>query len=231
MPVNVEQWCVSIGLFQPILQAVSGFRDLRVVNYKVIVFLVLLLLSHGDIEVNPGPKRKLSKLSCCHWNVNSILAHNKLSLIIAYNTVQKFDIICILETYLNSSVNENLLLIPGYHLLRADHPDNLEEGGVCLYNKEHLSLRQTETPYLSQCILCKLTIRNKVGHVAVIYHSPSQSVNAFDHFLLNFGKHLNQISQSKSSYFVILDDFSARSRSWWCEDITSREGAQLESLT
>ena len=152
-------------------------------------------------------------------------------MIIAYNTVQKFDIICISGTYLNSSVNENLLLIPGYHLLRADHPDNLEEGGVCLYNKEHLSLRQTETPYLSQCILCKLTIRNKVGHVAVIYHSPSQSVNAFDHFLLNFGKLLNQISQSKSSYFVILDDFSARSRSWWCEDITSREGAQLESLT
>ena len=61
--------------FQPILgfQAVSGFRDLRVVNFKVIVFLVLLLLSHGDIEVNPGPKRKLSKLSYCHWNVNSIL--------------------------------------------------------------------------------------------------------------------------------------------------------------
>ena len=128
-------------MFQPILglQAVSGFRYLRVVNYKVIVFLVLLLLSHYDTEVNPRPKRKLSKLSCCHWNVNNILAHNKLSLIIAYNTVQKFDIICILETYLNSSVNENLLLIPGYHLLRADHPDNLKKGGVCLYYKEHLT--------------------------------------------------------------------------------------------
>ena len=118
MPVNIEQWRVSIGLFQSILglQAVCGFRDLRAVNYKVIVFLVLLLLSHGDIEVNPGPKRKLSKLLCCHWNVNSILVHNELFLIIAYNTVQKFDIICISETYLNSSVNENLLLIPGYHL-------------------------------------------------------------------------------------------------------------------
>ena len=151
MPVNVKQWCVSIGLFQPILglQAVSGFRDLRVVNYKVIVFLVLLLLSHGDTEVNPRPKRKLSKLSCCHWYANSILALNKLSLIIAYNTGQKFDIICISETYLISPVNENFLLIPGYHLLRADHPDNLKKGGVCLYYKEHLRLRQIETPYFS----------------------------------------------------------------------------------
>ena len=71
------------------------------------MFLVLLLLSHGDIEVNPGPKRKLSKLSCCHFNVIIILAHNKRSLIIAYNIVQKFDKICISESYLNSSVNEN----------------------------------------------------------------------------------------------------------------------------
>ena len=48
MPVNAEQWHASIGSFQPILglQAVSGFRDLRVVNYKVIVFLLPLLLLH-----------------------------------------------------------------------------------------------------------------------------------------------------------------------------------------
>ena len=86
MPVKTEQWRTRIGLFQPVLglQAVSGFRDLWVANYKVIVFLVLLLLSHGDIEVNPEPKRKLSKLSRCHWNLYCILVHNKLSLIIAY---------------------------------------------------------------------------------------------------------------------------------------------------
>ena len=62
-------------MFRPILglKAASGFRDLRVVNYKVIVSFVLLLLLHADIEVNPIPKRKLSKLSYCHWNVNSIV--------------------------------------------------------------------------------------------------------------------------------------------------------------
>ena len=89
MPVNTEQWHASIGLFEPILgpQVVSGFRDLRVLSYKVIAFLAVLLLSHGDIEVSPAPKRKLAKLSCCHWNANSIVAHNKLSLKITYNTV------------------------------------------------------------------------------------------------------------------------------------------------
>ena len=119
MPVNIEQWPASIGLIQPILglQAASGFKDLRLVNYKVIVFFVLLLLSRGDTEVKPGPKRKLSKLSCCHLNVNSILSHNKMSLIIECNTVQKFDVTCISETYLDN------------------HPDNLKKGGVCLNHK------------------------------------------------------------------------------------------------
>ena len=125
----------------------------------------MLLLSHGNIEVNPEQKRKVIRLSCSHRNVNNILFHNKLSSIIAYNTVQKFDIICISEIYLNSSVNDNLVLIPGYHLLRADDPENLKKGDVCLYYKENLSLRQIETLYFSQCILCELTIQNKVGYV------------------------------------------------------------------
>ena len=199
-------------------------------NYKVITLLVLLLLSHGDIEVNPGSKIKLSQLSCCHWNVNIKLPDNKLPLIIAYSTVQKLDIICIWETYLNSSVNENLLLIPGYHL-RADHSDNVKKDGFCLYYQENLSLREIEIPFFTQCIIYELTIQNKVGYIAVLYHSTSQSVNESEYFPLHFETLLNQISHSKSSFLVIMGDFNARLRSWWCKDITSHEGTQLESLT
>ena len=64
----------------------------------------------------------------------------------SYNTVQKYDKICISETFIDPSANENSLLIPGYHLLRADHRNNLIKGGVCLYFKENLNLRQLETP-------------------------------------------------------------------------------------
>ena len=177
MPVSTEQLCASIGLFQskPSLKTSSKFRVLRFV--KVIAFLVLLLLSHGDIEVNPGPKRKISKFSCCHWNVNSIVAPDKLSLIKLYSTVQKYDIICISETFLDSSVNKSSFLIPGYHLLRADHPNSLKKGDVCLYFKENLSLRQIETSYFSQCILCELTtIQNKIGYIVFIYCLPNVTI-------------------------------------------------------
>ena len=36
-----------------------------------------LIILSGDVEVNPGPKNSVSEcLSICHWNLNSILAHD-----------------------------------------------------------------------------------------------------------------------------------------------------------
>ena len=128
----------------------------------------MLLLTHGDIESNPGPKHRTSNyFSCCHWNVNSILAHNKLSLLSAYNTLHKFDVICISETYLDRSADNDALSIDGYNIIRADHPHNQKRGGVCIYFKEQLKLKQIITPNFSECILCEISVRNKTGYIAI----------------------------------------------------------------
>ena len=73
--------------------------------------LYLIKLSE-DIEENSGSKLNTSqKLSICHWNLNRIGAHNfiKVSLLIAYSSIHKYDIICLSETYLDSSTET----IPG----------------------------------------------------------------------------------------------------------------------
>ena len=57
----------------------------------------LLILLSADVELNPGPKRVSTRnISICHWNLNSISAHNyvKLFLLKAYIAIHKFDIIC-----------------------------------------------------------------------------------------------------------------------------------------
>ena len=36
------------------------------------------------------------------------------------------------ETYLDSTIPDNLLEIDGYNLVRADHPNNIKRGGVCI---------------------------------------------------------------------------------------------------
>ena len=70
----------------------SGFRlGIR------FVFVVLMLFACGDIEFNPGPKKRSScnNFSVCHWNLNSITAHNfaKIDLLQAYNTILQYDVI------------------------------------------------------------------------------------------------------------------------------------------
>ena len=62
--------------------------------YWLYIFLITL---SGDVELNPGPKCKAAQtLSICHWNLNSVCAHNfaKLSLLRAYVNIHKFDIVC-----------------------------------------------------------------------------------------------------------------------------------------
>ena len=85
-----------------------------------------------------------SSLSVYHWNLNSIWVEDssKLSQISAVLNVHQFDIFCLGETFLDSSISsENpRLAIEGYNLFRCDHPSNLRKVGVCLYFKDHLPL-------------------------------------------------------------------------------------------
>ena len=72
-----------------------------------LLFTCNLLLLCGDVELKPGPNQNTAKkLSICHGNHNSIVSRNfaKLVLLKPYNSIHKFDIICLLETYLNSSI-------------------------------------------------------------------------------------------------------------------------------
>ena len=67
----------------------------------------------------------------------------KVSLLTAYNSIHKFDIISLSETYLNFEIlsNDEHFDVPGHKLIRADHPSNTKRGGVCIYLKDSLPLR------------------------------------------------------------------------------------------
>ena len=111
LKINILLYCIeSVSyIYQQIsytcmLSTISSFNVLYFVY-----FLHLLLLQHGDIERNPGAQSdKIKNLSCCHWNVNSLVAQNssKITQLEAYNSLYKHDFICISETYFDSSILE-----------------------------------------------------------------------------------------------------------------------------
>ena len=90
-----------------------------------------LIKLSGDIEENSSPKLNSSQ------NLNSTAAHNfiKVSQLIAYNSIHKYDVIYLSETYIDSStvLGDDSLEISGYNLAPCDHSTNTKRGGVCVY--------------------------------------------------------------------------------------------------
>ena len=78
------------------------------------------------------------------WNLNGLAPDNftKVSLLRALSVTHDYDIICLLETFLGSSISneDEIINIKGYNLLLADHRSNKMRTGVCMYYKEHIPI-------------------------------------------------------------------------------------------
>ena len=65
MPISIDQWCAAIGLFRVCRYvAIMKKKSFESFNHPVFlqlyifpIFFFLLLVQHGDIEINPGCKK------------------------------------------------------------------------------------------------------------------------------------------------------------------------------
>ena len=205
---------------------------------KIIDFLFLcitnLISQCGDIETNSGSR--FSSLTFCHWNLNGLTAHDsiKISLLQAYITQHNYDIICLSETFLNSSIqsDDNRIKLDGYNLIRSDHPSDSKRGGVRIYYKEHIALvKSDDICTLDNCLVTKIHSQNEKCFSACIYCSPSQNHDEFQNFCAKFDTLLNNLNDEFPICSVVTGDFNARNSKWWKNDITNSAGLELDSLT
>ena len=105
----------------------------------------------------------------------------------AFISVHKLDVICPSETYLNpeTSPDDDNLEIPGYNIIRKDHPSNTKRGGVCVYYKNTLPFKIINIKYLQECITFEIRIGRKCCKFICLYRSPSQTNDEFESFLKN----------------------------------------------
>ena len=195
---------------------------------------IYLLILCGDIELNPGPK-DAKYLSLCRWNLNSIDAHNfaKVSALKAFNTTKTFNFICLLESYLDSTItsDDKSLCLDGYKLIHANHPENIKQGGVCIYYSETLLVKIIQRNYQPECLVCKINYDNKKIFMVTLYQSPSQTTDEFDEFLRGFEGVIDNINQCNPSFTLITGDFNARCNRLWENDSNNTEGISIDNLT
>ena len=123
MPVSLVQWRAVIGISNCRNSAISYHASdltqhfvsmidvlLYCWNYfastfiflLTVVYILIILQCHGDIEPNTGARiLKVNSFSLCHWNLNSLSAYNfsRLIQLKVYNSIYKYDFICLLEIY------------------------------------------------------------------------------------------------------------------------------------
>ena len=152
MPIIIMQWREERGLF--FRKSKARYRQILLPTIRHLfscssvfrfVFIMLILLVCGDIESNPRPRRRDScyNFSVCHWNLNIMTAHNFEKINLEVYTINKFDVICLSESYFDSSVasDNDDLNIKVYNLDRASHHNNVKRGSVCAYVMESLPVR------------------------------------------------------------------------------------------
>ena len=197
--MNLVLFLVFVTVFSPrrsfhITKHSTGTSTLVITAALIFDYLCFrcnLVLLYGDVELNPVPKQNTAKkITIYHCDLNSIAAYNfaKMLLLKAYNSVHKFDLICLSETYLDSNIlpHDSNLKIPGYNLVRSDHPLNKKCGGVCIYYKSYLPSRIIDINYLNECVRLELMVGDKLCNFIALYRSPSQSQDLLESFKENF---------------------------------------------
>ena len=164
------------------------------------------------------------------------MAHNfiKASLIQKLAETNNCDIICLTETFLDSSVenDDNRISIPGYNLFRTDHPSNTKRGGDCVYYKDHLPIiKRTDLCQLRECLVTELRIGKNKFFFTCLYRSPSQISEEFEDFCTDLTLFLSNINSLNPVSPVIIGDFNARLPQLSTLDKENNEGREISFIT
>ena len=109
---------------------------------STLTFLPLLKLIF-DIELNPGPNgsfnrsvkantRNTNNVKIAHLNVRSLKCRDHFLLVKETILSNKFDVFTISESWLDASVSDLEIEVPGYDIYRVDR-SNKTGGGICAY--------------------------------------------------------------------------------------------------
>ena len=138
------------------------------------------------------------------FNANGIKNHvNELQFVL-HN--KRIDIALITETHFTQ---HSYIYIPGYKLVRADHPDNTAHGGVAILIKSTIIFQTLPNycyDYLQSCAV--LIYLNSIPVTIAALYSPPK------HKVLNVDFH-NYFS-SFGNNFIVGGDYNAKHQSWGC---------------
>ena len=149
------------------------------------LYLKIILILSGDIELNPGPvdRNQIKKgdfevfnnkgLHFMHLNINGLL--NKIDELRYIARSSNAAVIGITETKLGNTVYDSEVTVDGYNIVRNDR--NRNGGGVACYIRNNICFNRKNclSDNIENIFIDLLFPKTKPISVGIIYKPPSQS--------------------------------------------------------
>ena len=189
------------------------------------------MFSHGDIHPNPGPSSS-SFFNFAHWNLNSLAAHDfaRIPILETFAIQENLNLLAITESALKKDVPNNKIDIDGFSHIRNDLPPNDRCGGVVLYYKNDLPVKNRPELCIPNCIVAEISVARKKIFFLVSYRKPSQTSSDFDQYINNLNEVLDKISNENPHCIIMTGDFNAKNSEWYSKDKTDKFSETMHEL-
>jgi len=187
----------------------------------------------GDIHKHPGPNSKIEHLKVMHWNLNSLKAHNfeRLHNLSVYNAIYKFHIIAISESALTNKIDDKKIEIEGYDTARYDLIDEDTHGGVLIYFRQDLSVKQrTDLNVPTYTIVLELSISRKKVFCIVTYRKFGQTITESETYLEKLNEIMEQIRLETPYCTFLLGDVNGHNKKWYQGDKSDKIGQSIQEI-
>ena len=168
----------------------------------------------GNVELNPGmtnngteakrqPQQQQNIQIAC-LNARSIKNREHHIQIKDLVLKTKYDIFTVSETWLDSTVSDTEVEIPGYNIYRLDHLNKIR-GGVCAFVRDHYKVEpMDDLSKISSTGLHQLWLKiqardHKSFVVCTVYRPPDTTLNCFDEDLSRML--VSALSHNKDIFF------------------------------
>ena len=168
-----------------------------------------------------------------HWNVTSLPAHNfaRIPLIQHYNAINDFNLIAITETALKNEIPNEKIEIPGYCPIRCDLANGDSHGGVMIYHKENMAVKNRSDLFdHKNTLVLELSIAKKKVFFILVYRKHGQTLMEFNNFIETFETLLSKIENERPYCTLITGDFNAHCSEWCKNNKTDIFGSTLQGL-
>ena len=165
------------------------------------------------IDISNGSPINTENFNIVHYNINSILATDRIEQLTEICKTLNVDVLIITESKLDQTIPNNLITIPGYHEpLRHDREVNGRHGGgVLIYIAEHLAFQnrpEFQSNYYEH-LWADIRVNDKIYAINALYRPPNESQDDHQLFLQTADNILQQLSNyDKAAYKLIAGDLN-----------------------